>query len=48
MSDALQLGSLASLKSFDNDNEKPIKSLLKGKGLLSPVGLAKIQFSELY
>jgi hypothetical protein len=25
-----------------NDNEKPIKSLLKGKGLLPPVGLARL------
>jgi hypothetical protein len=27
---------------FDNDNDKPIKSLLKGKGLLPPVGLARL------
>jgi hypothetical protein len=26
----------------DNDNDKPIKSLLKGKGLLPPVGLARL------
>jgi hypothetical protein len=26
----------------DNDNDKPIKSLLKGKGLLTPVGLARL------
>jgi hypothetical protein len=25
-----------------NDNDKPIKSLLKGKGLLPPVGLARL------
>jgi hypothetical protein len=24
-----------------NDNDKPFKSLLKGKGLLPPVGLAR-------
>jgi hypothetical protein len=27
---------------IDNDNDKPIKSLLKGKGLLPPVGLARL------
>jgi hypothetical protein len=27
---------------YDNDNDKPIKSLLKGKGLLPPVGLARL------
>jgi hypothetical protein len=26
----------------DNDNDKPIKFLLKGKGLLPPVGLARL------
>jgi hypothetical protein len=26
----------------NNDNDKPIKSLLKGKGLLPPVGLARL------
>jgi hypothetical protein len=26
----------------DSDNDKPIKSLLKGKGLLPPVGLARL------
>jgi hypothetical protein len=26
----------------DNDNDKPIKSLLRGKGLLPPVGLARL------
>jgi hypothetical protein len=26
----------------DNDKYKPIKSLLKGKGLLPPVGLARL------
>jgi hypothetical protein len=30
------------LKTHDNDNDKPIKSLLKGKGLLPPVGLARL------
>jgi hypothetical protein len=30
------------IKSDDNDNEKPIKSLLKGKGLLPAVGLARL------
>jgi hypothetical protein len=25
-----------------NDNDKPIKFLLKGKGLLPPVGLARL------
>jgi hypothetical protein len=25
-----------------HDNDKPIKSLLKGKGLLPPVGLARL------
>jgi hypothetical protein len=28
----------------DKDNDKPIKSLLKGKGLLPPVGLARIGY----
>jgi hypothetical protein len=27
---------------YDNDNHKPIISLLKGKGLLPPVGLAQL------
>jgi hypothetical protein len=27
---------------YDNDNDKPIKTLLKGKGLLPPVGLARL------
>jgi hypothetical protein len=27
---------------YDNDNDKPIESLLKGKGLLPPVGLARL------
>jgi hypothetical protein len=27
---------------IDNDNDKPIKSLLKGKGLLPLVGLARL------
>jgi hypothetical protein len=26
----------------DNDNDKPIKPLLKGKGLLPPLGLARL------
>jgi hypothetical protein len=26
---------------YDNDNDKPIKSLLKGKGLLPPAGQAR-------
>jgi hypothetical protein len=26
----------------DNDNDKPIKSLMKGKGLLPPVGRAQL------
>jgi hypothetical protein len=26
----------------NDDNDKPIKSLLKGKGLLPPVGLARL------
>jgi hypothetical protein len=29
----------------DNDNDKPIKSLLKSKGLLPPVGLARGYFT---
>jgi hypothetical protein len=29
-------------KRDDNDNDKPIKSLLKGKGLLPPIGLARL------
>jgi hypothetical protein len=27
---------------MNDDNDKPIKSLLKGKGLLPPVGLARL------
>jgi hypothetical protein len=30
------------LEVLDNDNDKPIKSLLKGKGFLPPVGLARL------
>jgi hypothetical protein len=30
------------LSDNDNDNDKPIKSLLKGKGLLPLVGLARL------
>jgi hypothetical protein len=30
------------ITSDDNDNDKPIKSLFKGKGLLPPVGLARL------
>jgi hypothetical protein len=30
------------VRDSDNDNDKPIKSLLKGKGVLPPVGLARL------
>jgi hypothetical protein len=32
----------SALLKYDNDNDKPIKTLLKGKGLLPPVGLARL------
>jgi hypothetical protein len=35
-------GISGSMKYKYNDNDKPIKSLLKGKGLLPPVGLARL------
>jgi hypothetical protein len=34
--------SLIIIVPYDNDNDKPIKSLFKGKGLLPPVVLARL------